>query len=313
MNDKLESQTALSIAFCLSVLSKNRPYAQMLSSDQVIFAEKALALCSPFKYRLSTRAKRIWFINRAVESLQRFSIPGLALHWVVRKAAIREKLKGLLASGEYQQFLLLAGGFDSIAYEIAKMFPEVECIEVDHPATQNKKIACLRQLPIVTNHQSLPFDFNKGPLTDLLIKNDKFCGSKNTLMLAEGLFMYLEEPVVYQYLELLKGFCSHHSTFLFTYLEKVDGQGVRFQNQTGLVNFWLSLQAEPFIWAKAQSQLRLDLKDNGFEIEAILGSGGLMHLAASDTVGLLNKINQMEIAEGERLAVIHYRPQSALD
>ena len=65
-------------------------------------------------------------------------LPGILLHYALRKRFIEESARAFLERGG-QQLVVLGAGFDTLAARIAEERPGVVCVEVDHPATQETK------------------------------------------------------------------------------------------------------------------------------------------------------------------------------
>ena len=114
--------------------------------------------------------------------IERATLPGIVAHHWHRKHHIEARCRNALAQG-VRRVVVLGAGFDTLVFRLAPEFPEVEFIEIDHPATQGRKARgegdcarmCVSWLVI----------FQSIHLPDECIAD-----SRATLLIAEGLLMY---------------------------------------------------------------------------------------------------------------------------
>ena len=133
--------------------------------------------------------------------------------------------------GRIDQLVILGAGYDARAYRFSDALGErVAVFEVDHPATQQVKIARLNQVlkPLPANVVFVPVDFNKDSLGERLAA----CGynkSGKTLFIWEGVVYYLEAAAV----DATLAFIARHSgpgskvVFDYTYPSVVSGAARR--------------------------------------------------------------------------------------
>jgi len=69
---------------------------------------------------------------------ERFSIPGIRTHYVLRKKIIERETRAAIDEG-FRQVVVIGAGFDVLALRLASEFPLVTFVELDHAATQNAK------------------------------------------------------------------------------------------------------------------------------------------------------------------------------
>ena len=70
-----------------------------------------------------------WF-RHLIWLIEHLLLPGIILHYVLRKRYIEEATLSIIDKGEVTQVVILAAGFDSLACRSAKKFPWVNFIEV---------------------------------------------------------------------------------------------------------------------------------------------------------------------------------------
>ena len=241
-------------------------------------------------------SRRRWF-RQTIWFVEHLLLPGIILHYVLRKRYIEEAVLNMLNKGEVSQVVILAAGFDSLACRMSKKFPEVNFIEVDHPATQNIKREVLKEIGLETSNVSfLSVDFFNEKLEDKLLSMRNFNPQQNILFIAEGITMYLDEPQI----EQLFGFISKaspRSKFIFTFMERQQNGNIDFKHTHPTVNFWLNRKKEKFRWGISQENIPSFLKDSKFSTEEIVSHNTLRSKYLSGF------IENEPLAEGECICV----------
>ena len=139
------------------------------------------------------------FLRNLIWLVERVLLPGIILHYVLRKRYIEEATFSLIQKEEVSQIVILAAGFDSLAYRLSKKFPKINFIEVDHPATQEIKRQISKELGLnAPNVFLVSVDFATEKLEDKLLSTEHFNPKLNTLFIAEGITMYLDEDQIAQ-------------------------------------------------------------------------------------------------------------------
>jgi methyltransferase (TIGR00027 family) len=101
-----------------------------------------------------------------------------------------------------RQVIVGAAGYDGRAFRYAKS--DVRWFEVDHPATQRDKRERLERLGIATRHVCfVEADFTCDPVADLLLESG-LDAEKPSLVLLEGVAVYLEPAVLESLLDQLR-------------------------------------------------------------------------------------------------------------
>ncbi|TMH30125.1 MAG: class I SAM-dependent methyltransferase [Betaproteobacteria bacterium] len=124
------SSTAALIAAATVFLSRDRALARFVPAG----AAEICARCLTAPQLLSTRRGLRWLALAA----ERATIPGLLLHFMLRKRWIEQAVRGAIARGA-RRVVVVGAGYDTLAARLAPEFPGVRFIEVDHPATQAVK------------------------------------------------------------------------------------------------------------------------------------------------------------------------------
>jgi O-methyltransferase involved in polyketide biosynthesis len=119
------SSTAALIAAATVLLDRDPRYQDLVPAG----AAAICARCLNGFWRNATKWSGLaWAAERA-------TIPGLMLHFMLRKRWIEEAVRGALGRG-CQRVVVLGAGYDTLAARLAPQFPAVRFVEIDHPATQ---------------------------------------------------------------------------------------------------------------------------------------------------------------------------------
>src|SRR5439155_7030560 len=185
--------------------------------------------------------------------IERITIPGIMLHYALRKRCIRGLVRSALANG-VAQVVVLGAGFDPLSSEWQREFPTALFTEIDHPATQRHKVRACSEIGIEGVH-FVAVDLSAAGLDrEALIKSD-FDPTKRTFWIAEGLLMYFPADVASSLMKTLSILSAPGSELAFTFMEKQGDGQLRFDSQTKLVDSWLRRRGEPFFWGTARSEL----------------------------------------------------------
>jgi methyltransferase (TIGR00027 family) len=246
------SRTALLIAASLVLLHHDAKYSHLVSKTSADLCACVLEKHSSRTRLFSKIVRQRWFRSIA-KLIERITIPGILLHYVLRKKCISELARSALSNG-VAQVVILGAGFDPLSSELQREFPTARFWEIDHPATQRDKVRACSEIGIERVHfvavdlSAVGFD------RDALIR-DGFDSAKPTFWIAEGLLMYFPADIVSSLLTMLSGLSAPGSQLAFTFMEKQRGGHIRFDSQTKLVTWWLRARGEPFLWGTTRSEL----------------------------------------------------------
>ena len=237
------SSTAALIAAATVFLSRDRALARFVPAG----AAAICARCLTALQLLSTRRGLRWLALTA----ERATIPGLLLHFMLRKRWIEQAVRGAIARGA-REVVVVGAGYDTLAARLAPEFPGVRFIEVDHPATQAvKRVA----VPASANLQFVAADLARVPLRQVLSP-----AREPSVTIAEGLLMYLTAAEVDALFDALAG------EIVFTVMEPAPDGRIAFHNATWLERALLALWKEPFKWALPREALGDFLGARGFRL-----------------------------------------------
>jgi methyltransferase (TIGR00027 family) len=258
------SKTALIVAGGLQ-LAGAKPNAA-LSADALRFGERLLRVAYP---RLAGLLRKAWFCHLC-GLLERATLPGICLHFALRKQILRQHARAALAAG-CTQVIVLGAGFDTLCTELKAVQQDLCCIEIDHPATQSVKRAAADGDDI---------DFIAGDLTQqnlgqLLAGHSNFRADASTLFVAEGLLMYMPLDAV-RALFVQMAAVAPSSKVAFTWFEPlVDGRP-GFRQRSRLIDIWLRWRGEAFMSGMACTDLADFLSGTGFVLQNLNTSSDLL-------------------------------------
>jgi methyltransferase (TIGR00027 family) len=185
MKQDKASNTALIVCAGLQLA----PRLAALPADALRFGEQLLRLTHP---RLAGLLRKAWF-RTLCKLLERATLPGICLHFALRKRILRQHAQAALAAG-CTQVVVLGAGLDTLCMELKENRPNLRCIEIDHPATQALKCAAIAGKAI----EFIAADLARQDLAALLQAHPGFRADARTLFVAEGLLMYMPLDAVRQ-------------------------------------------------------------------------------------------------------------------
>jgi methyltransferase (TIGR00027 family) len=246
------SRTALLIAASLVLLHHDPKYSRLVSKTSADLCARVLEKHSSQTRVFSKIVRQGWF--RPIETLiERITIPGILLHYALRKKCISELARSALASG-VAQVVMLGAGFDPLSSELQQDFPTVGFWEIDHPATQRHKVRACSEIKSERVH-FVAVDLSTAGLDSNALISSGFDPAKRTFWIAEGLLMYFPADSVSSLMRTLSRLSAPASEFAFTFMEKQRDGHTRFDSQTKLVDWWLGSRGEPFLWGTTRSEL----------------------------------------------------------
>jgi methyltransferase (TIGR00027 family) len=246
------SRTALLIARALVLLHHDAKYSGLVSKTSADLCGQVLEKHSSQTRLFSKIVQRNWFrpIARLIE---RLTIPGILLHYALRKKCIGGLARSALDNG-VAQVVVLGAGFDPLSSELHREFPSAQFWEIDHPATQRHKVRACSKIGIERVH-FVAVDLSAARLDREALIRSGFDPAKRTFWIAEGLLMYFPAEIVSALIRTLSSLGAPGSQLAFTFMEKQRDGRAQFDSQTKLVAWWLRIRGEPFLWGTTRSEL----------------------------------------------------------
>lgn len=250
-------------------------YCQTFVND----ASKPLAL-------LSKHAAKPW-LRRMIYFIEGCILPGIMLHFALRKRYLREQVTAAISQGS-TQLVVLGAGFDTLALEFSEQFPAVSFFELDTAATQAVKLRALSGLGMKPhNLYFIPIDLGSERVVDVLLSSGTYSIDADTVVIAEGLFMYLKSVAIENLFGDLKRIGHRALCVIFTFLEPQENGNPDFQQSSTWLRLALKRWKEPFKWGKARTELPAFLGRLGFAARCITEENTLAarYLAPLDALG----------------------------
>jgi methyltransferase (TIGR00027 family) len=293
MNKNKPSNTAIIVARNIAFVAAGAKTAHLVNGETARSNEALLNEVS----RFSEIARKRWF-QRIFRSYEFLTIRGLALHQALRKLHIERIVRTSLAEG-FEQIVILGGGLDTLALRLHREFPDVNFLELDHPATQNLKRETIRKLGLRrSNLNFLTIDFTEAALAASLTECPDYFPKAKTVFVCEGVLMYLSEPEVKRIFSCLKNQPAADLKFIFTFMEPDKAGRTNFRDASFVVRLWLKWKNEPFKWGLDKICLSNFLTSQSFELKVLVTQKTFRRTYLSEK-GLSDEF----IAKGENLCV----------
>lgn len=241
------SRTSQIIATSLIYAGGNPNLKPYMPEEDVLLLQQRLGLCSSY-------AK----LSFAAGWIERIFLPGIIAHYVIRKLILRRMAEETIVREDIKRCLILGAGLDLLGRHLARTFPAVAVCEFDQAASVTMKKMLLGP--------DVPPNFDFFPI-DLRTRSD-FASDVPTLVIAEGVLMYLSPEQVRDFFRSLHG----RSHVLFTCMEKDEDNRIRFRDQNPLIEGWLRRSGEPFLWGTREEELRSLLAETGFDLTSFIAS-----------------------------------------
>jgi methyltransferase (TIGR00027 family) len=258
MKEAEASSTAFTVVQGILYVSAQSRYAGVVSNDQVMACRRILEATVEGRRRLKQLESPLFL---AAVPLMEYSLtPGLLLHYPLRKRFFEDACVRSLNSG-YTQVVNIGAGFDTLLWRLHARHPNVNFIEIDHPASsQVKQEAVTDKGP---NLSLLPVDLSKTRLKDALGGFKAFDPSLRTFYICEGVLMYLEKADVSGVFESLRAMTGAGSRFAFS---AVSPMGSSTNNTRLLLRLYLKIKNEPLAWSLEPSELEAFSKAQGYRV-----------------------------------------------
>ncbi len=264
------SQTALKVGFIMIALNEKVEWKTRLPQRLAELTERLILAAGVFGYgrRMINLTRKPWSLRLYEYSETR--TPGTFKGVGERKIFMDEQVLTVIEAGA-KQVLVLGAGFDTLCLRLAPQFPHVEFFEVDHPATSAAKAKGVTQEGQPENMTLLAADLTETPLSQLMNEAEHWDASAQSIVVAEGLLIYLTEEVVLQ---------------LFREIAACTGPGTRIAFSHGVsikqyhfANAMLRLIGEPWL-SSCRSEDLPGYIGPGWSVIATQGAGPRRNLEA---------------------------------
>lgn len=257
------SSTALLIARCLLLADATPALRSLVPPHAVTLTRRFLDQAPPG--RLLDIALRHTWSRKLLLAVERFALPGIICHYLVRKQCIESHARDFLHQHPNGQLAVLGAGLDTLACRLRMEGAATAAYELDHPATQALK----HHAKIDPAPGLIPVDFNRECPATALASTLAYLPTRPAIFVAEGLLMYLLPERVAELLSALARTSPAGSRLVFTFMERHPDQPLGFHGEHRLVSAWLRWKREPFLWGEARATLATFLAHQGWKLEEL--------------------------------------------
>ena len=179
------------------------------STAELLLASGA---ASPAVVRWS-RSKKMVHVYEAFD----WMLPGQFAAFGHRKAFCEKQVRQGIGAGA-TQILVLGAGYDTMGWRLAPEFPGVTFFEIDHPATAQLKARGIASMGERDNLSLISEDLSKRELTDVMAGAELWSQNAKTVIVAEGLVMYLPPNAVREMFRQFASISGPGSRIAFSYV-----------------------------------------------------------------------------------------------
>jgi methyltransferase (TIGR00027 family) len=261
MRKEKPSRTACKVALNILTLGAKKGMEDVLPAGIVDSTAKLLlasGAASSTVVRLS-RSPKMVSIYEAFD----WMLPGQFEAFAHRKAFCEHQVRdGIDANAT--QVLVLGAGYDTMCWRLSPEFPDVNFFEIDHPATARLKAKGIKDMGQYDNLHLIPEDLSKRKLVDVLNSHKSWDQEAQTVVIAEGLLMYLPSTAVHDLFRQCASISGDGSRIAFTYIGKGADGRPDAGRCTGFMLWILKVNGEPWLWSIQPDQIGKILKENGW-------------------------------------------------
>jgi methyltransferase (TIGR00027 family) len=191
-------------------------------------------------------------------------LPGQFVAFAHRKSFCERQAREGISSGA-TQILVLGAGYDTLGWRLALEFSEVNFFEIDHPATARLKEKGIDAIGQRENLFLIAEDLGERKLEDVLRANVLWDQSASTVIIAEGLVMYLPPEAVRELFCQCAAITGSDSRIAFSYIPTGSDGRPDVGRWTGLMLWLQKVVGEPWVWSIQPEELGLFLEETGWE------------------------------------------------
>jgi methyltransferase (TIGR00027 family) len=267
MTSHRPSHTAVKIGKGQVFLAQDPQIARFLPEGSVELSERLMTSVGLLKGWERSLFGSVWF-QKISAFIERHTMPGASLHVALRKRFMDDETRAAIRDGA-KQVLVVGAGFDTLSVRLAGRFPEVLFVEVDQPGTHEVKRRAVGALDAHhSNFQLLGVDLASTSLEEALSFVGPWQRDRESVVIAEGVLMYLEESAVAAFLEAIHSLTGAGSRLLFTYMRRDEAGRIYGGKLGSITRLSLKMIGEPWCWGAGEGMLPDFLAKRGFQLTA---------------------------------------------
>ncbi len=237
-------------------MDKNLPPGLFESTAELLVASGVVGPRA-IKFARSQRAVSIykWFD---------WMLPGQFEAFAHRKAFCEKKVRDGIGNGA-NQILVLGAGYDTMCWRLAPGFPGVNFFEIDHPSTARLKAKGVKAMGQRDNLFLIAEDLGERKLVDVLNSHDLWNVNAQTVIIAEGLVMYLTSEAVRDLFSQCAEITGPGSRIAFSYFS-TGPDGRPDVGPYPRLMLWIQKAfGEPWLWSIGPEELCPFLEETGWK------------------------------------------------
>lgn len=259
------SHTAAKVARAVVFLARDPLHASLLPEGAAESLES---------FALASGALKPWMCRLFDNPLYRKSVFGIVgslwsgelMRVTLRKRFVDDEARAAVSDGA-RQVLVVGAGYDTLGLRMAADHPDVLVAEVDTPATAARRNKAITELSAArSNHIVVSADLGNKGLGEVLDEISGWSTELQTVVLAEGVVMYLEEKGVLSFLSAIRNNCGLNTSLIFSYLLADESGRPLMGRLSGLSRLSLKLVGEPLRWGVQEGELETFLNGAGFRL-----------------------------------------------
>ncbi|MBT4489460.1 MAG: SAM-dependent methyltransferase [Rhodospirillaceae bacterium] len=258
------SRTASKIAIAIITLGAKPETAEILPPG-IVPATEALLLASGLAGPRAIRWSKSQLVISVYEAFD-WMLPGQFEAIADRKAFCERQVRDGIGAGA-TQILILGAGYDTIGWRLAPEFPDVNFFEIDHPATARLKAKGIVAMEKRENHFLIAEDLGKQTVVDTLDRNKAWDRQARSVIVAEGLVMYLSSDAVRGLFSQCSAVTGIGSRIAFSYIPTGADGRPNVGRWTGLMLWLQKLIEEPWLWSIYPEKLGPFLDETGWRLD----------------------------------------------
>jgi methyltransferase (TIGR00027 family) len=256
------SRTAYKVALVILTLG-SKPSMDKVLPPGIVAATKQLLLASGVAWPQTVR----WAESqRSVAVYEAFDwmLPGQFEAFAHRKAFFERQVRAAIEAGA-SQVLVLGAGYDTLCWRLAQHYAKVCFFEIDHPATASLKSKGIAAMGKPRNLYLLAEDLGQRQLVEVLTGHRAWQVTARTVILAEGLVMYLQPEAVASLFCQCAALVGEGSRCAFSYIPTGADGRPDAGRWTGLMLWLQKVIGEPWTWSIRPENLGSFLNNAGWQ------------------------------------------------
>jgi methyltransferase (TIGR00027 family) len=268
------SITALKVAFSIVSLG-SKPGMDAILPSGVVDATRKLLVASGAAGEITVKWAQSQTSVAIYEAFD-WMLPGQFEAFAHRKAFCERQVREGIDDGA-TQILVLGAGYDTLGWRLAPKFSGVNFFEIDHPATAHIKAKGIESMGQRKNLRLVAEDLSKRKLSEVLKTDKSWDLSAQTVIIAEGLMMYLSHEAVRALFCQCAAFVGGGSRIAFSYIPAGADGRPDAGRWTGLMLYLQKVAGEPWEWSIRPDQLGKFLEETGWAIAHEEGGEACKH------------------------------------